>query len=745
MESQPQRVRIPPRLFFLLLIYLPLALLYSVSIPIFEAPGEIQHFFSARRMAQTLSLPTPDNASGLWGDGISPPPLYHVLVAATTFWIDTDEAEERVWLNPAANIGQPDVQGNKNRVVHTEAERFPWRGTVLAVHVGRGVSILFGALAVIATYILILTVSDRRGIATLGTAIFAFNPMFLFLSGTIRQETAIIAFSTLALLLLLQTLQEEPSRRRLMLLGIILGCAILTGPKGLLLLPLVAVMLAAVARHRQEVRWLPAAVLYTLIPMLIVAGWWILYNVLLFQDPTGGLYSSLSSQVSASSSPAAISLWPQLMKAWNAAWGLFGYSNITTNPRIYQIISIGALIAAVGLLKVYSRRRQSAWKQQSAAPVTILLLWVAVTLVAFGLRVQFQGKGGWLLLIASPSIATLIAIGWGQLSPASMFRLWLAIPAVWFLVLGILSPVLTIAPSYQRPPRLSEQQIPRTARRPVVIHGDSIRVLGAEVSPRTLSPGEGLQITLYLQTMEPVTYDAMLFIHLLGREGEVVGQLDSYNGWGTYPTNLWQPGEVIRDTYWVPIAPDARAPTLIGVDVGFYQRGSALGMAPTDESGRPASGIVGSARLLPTSYIEPGVEESLRFELGEQMAINGFTLSRRRARPGETIQLTISWEARRPIVEDWTAFTHLETAGGDIMAQHDKPPLDGDWPTSAWEPGLVITDTYSLVIPPDAPTGEYRLVTGLYLPATSQRMRVSGPPGRVMDGAAILATVKVQP
>ncbi len=59
---------------------------------------------------------------------------------------------------------------------------------------------------------------------------------------------------------------------------------------------------------------------------------------------------------------------------------------------------------------------------------------------------------------------------------------------------------------------------------------------------------------------------------------------------------------------------------------------------------------------------------------------------------------------------------------GHLAAQHDKPPLDGFYPTSRWLPGQPIVDTFTLLVPETALPGEYTIYVGLYDLATGARL-----------------------
>jgi hypothetical protein len=61
------------------------------------------------------------------------------------------------------------------------------------------------------------------------------------------------------------------------------------------------------------------------------------------------------------------------------------------------------------------------------------------------------------------------------------------------------------------------------------------------------------------------------------------------------------------------------------------------------------------------------------------------------------------------------------TADGELVAQADGWPQEGRMLTIQWRAGEYIEDSYTLMIPPDAPPGPYILSAGLYDAATGER------------------------
>ena len=93
--------------------------------------------------------------------------------------------------------------------------------------------------------------------------------------------------------------------------------------------------------------------------------------------------------------------------------------------------------------------------------------------------------------------------------------------------------------------------------------------------------------------------------------------------------------------------------------------------------------------------------------------------------PGETLEVSLLWQARRPMTESYTVFVHLLDAQGRGWAQHDGVPFDGIYSTTRWTEGEMVRDTHVLTVPASLPAGRYLLRVGLYASATGNRLRLS--------------------
>jgi 4-amino-4-deoxy-L-arabinose transferase-like glycosyltransferase len=126
--------------------------------------------------------------------------------------------------------------------------------------------------------------------------------------------------------------------------------------------------------------------------------------------------------------------------------------------------------------------------------------------------------------------------------------------------------------------------------------------------------------------------------------------------------------------------------------------------------------------------------------------LTGFAYASPVLHAGDTLLVTLQWRATAPMTIDYTVFTHLWDATGQLVAQLDSQPASGTRPTSSWAPGEVVIDRRALLVPADVPPGDYSLQIGVYDLATSQRLSVTQP-GGPQDGFdhVNLGTVQITP
>jgi hypothetical protein len=107
--------------------------------------------------------------------------------------------------------------------------------------------------------------------------------------------------------------------------------------------------------------------------------------------------------------------------------------------------------------------------------------------------------------------------------------------------------------------------------------------------------------------------------------------------------------------------------------------------------------------------------------LGEQITLLGYDLSAEPVSGGGRLRVTLYWQTQKNLTNSYTVFVHLFNSAGQLVAQHDSPPVNGAIPTTDWTAGEVITDQH-LVEFADLAPGDYKLVVGLYDSMTGQRL-----------------------
>jgi hypothetical protein len=166
-----------------------------------------------------------------------------------------------------------------------------------------------------------------------------------------------------------------------------------------------------------------------------------------------------------------------------------------------------------------------------------------------------------------------------------------------------------------------------------------------------------------------------------------------------------------------------------------------LGAAdPVTDSGPTAILDLETVTVTPVdrTFDIPPIPHPLNVTLGGSVQLLGYDLSRERAAPGDTLTLTLFWEALAEMEEDYTVFTHLLGPDGSTTAQRDNHPVQGTYPTSLWTNCQIVTDVYELSVRGDATPGPHRLEVGMYAAETGDRLPAGTP-----DDAITLQTITI--
>lgn len=257
-------------------------------------------------------------------------------------------------------------------------------------------------------------------------------------------------------------------------------------------------------------------------------------------------------------------------------------------------------------------------------------------------------------------------------------------------------------------------------------------LLGYDLPQRRVEPGGVIPVTLHWQALQAMGGNFITFNHLIDDQRQVWGGQDRLAR-DVYTTLLWAPGEIVSDAFPVQVRPDT-PDGIYRLLVGLYLPvGQAPVSLPLVKDGRLTDETSVSLRPVKVGRTPAGLTQEVAdpqyvlnqpFGEGPQIYLIGYDLE---PAAGE-LKLGLYWRCETPPAVDYTTFAHVRNAAGDIVAQQDRPPLAGAYPTGLWDPGEIIADTMNIPLPAELAPGPYRLVVGMYDVETGQRLAVPGQP-----------------
>jgi hypothetical protein len=239
-------------------------------------------------------------------------------------------------------------------------------------------------------------------------------------------------------------------------------------------------------------------------------------------------------------------------------------------------------------------------------------------------------------------------------------------------------------------------------------------------------PGSDLLVTLLWQADAPVNQQINTSLRAVAPDGQLISQDDGPPARGLLPTTL----------IFATPRPDPKTLTLpADLPAGRYRLDVAAYAVETLMPLREPYAIdwftVGPPPLPPDLPLAADWENGLQL-----VGMDEFPTT---LRPGDVLALRLVWRTARPLPHDYSVFVHLVAADGQPLAQSDRAPEDGFYPTSAWAVDELVADEYHLAVPERIEPGAYRLIAGFYQPETNQRLHlVNG------DDAFLLAEIRVQ-
>lgn len=571
----------------ILLIYLLLAVAYSVALPLAEAPDEADHYAYIVTLGENRSLP-----QGTTVTQSKHPPLYHAAAAALTTWTGLDFTFLRS--NPDALPLGPDQP--PNFFVHTTLEDFPWTGGALAMHLARFLSIVFGAVTVWAAWRLGAEVfPERPAIGLLAAAFLAGLPGFLFISASINNDNAAATFGALAVLLCAVMLRRGLVWWRSLLLGVCLGLGLLSKVGTLALWPVAilavgGVWWVAANRRRMVVPVLGhLALIYGM--ALLVASPWLLRNWQLYGDPLA--WDLVRATVDQRLDPLRLADIGWLLRGFHTSfWGRFAAAGQVALPAwVFALAALFTLVIVIGSVRFIAQLVKRPSRASSGpipdSPHPTPLLWMQLTLLAAAPLLMFLSIVRYsaialgtdqvrLMFPALSAMAVWVGIGivglmgWRKEKErkegkdrviVSSFAAGMALFAL-VVLLGVIQPGFG-------PP---EPVVPAgsVAAEKLAAFGP-MELVAAELPEAPVSAGSAIPLRLWWRAGASGLDDLRPAVRLVHSDGWLAAEWSHSPAGGRHSTDHWLEGEVYEDGYL--LLPDPGPPGVYTLEVGVRPYG----------------------------------------------------------------------------------------------------------------------------------------------------------------------------
>jgi hypothetical protein len=682
----------PRAIYVVVALFVALGALYSVTTPLFEAGDELWHYPHVQWIARGNGLPVQDpTQKQLWAQEGGQPPLYYVTSAALTFWIDTRDMQDRLWRNPYAKIGIPLAYGNKNMIVHTSAEDFPWHNTALAVHLIRLLSVLFSAGTVFLTYKIArellrsFSPALSHALSLLAACIVAFNPMFLFISASVNNDSLAALTATGALYLIMQLTTRGATNRRLLAIGVVCGLALLSKVSNVAVIAVAGAVVLWLAWRARDWKLALRGGGLILVPVAFLAGWWFARNYFLYGDP---LAFNVWLQIAGGRAPQTLlGLLDEFQGFRISFWGNFGGVNVIAPDWVYATLDVFSALALIGLGIGFLIPKGNDKKLPLPSWLWIPALHLVIVLVALMrwtlLTYASQGR---LIFPAIAAVGILMAVGLAELAEGGRWKAergeWKAESGEW---------------KAERGEWKAES-------------GEWKAEGGRGKAERGEWKAEG------------------------GRWKAESGEWKAEGGRGKAERGEWK----AESGEWKAERGEWKA------ERGEWKAESESRFSPLALSTLLALFLFGFAAAAPFWLIAPVYAQParwandaavpnpvrIRFDAdGAQPELVGYDVAR--FVQGDVLPLTLYWRTDAPIAEDLAMYAHVYDVDGNSIGQWDAFPGNGLAPTRLWRPHEILVDHYRI---PLTPTRAYppigRVEVGLARAGTTRPLVARDPSGQ---------------
>ncbi len=256
--------------------------------------------------------------------------------------------------------------------------------------------------------------------------------------------------------------------------------------------------------------------------------------------------------------------------------------------------------------------------------------------------------------------------------------------------------------------RKMPDDVPQKLDRPLNM---SLLLQGMDVS--TFKNG-ALLVTLYWQPTAPLPPDLNVSLRLVDSAGQVWGQADRLPIGGLVRTDKWQPGDIIRDEYRLPVDP-AIPPGDYHFDVQMYDFNTGAVFGQVKQVGQvtvtPPKELVSREEF--EGWAESGQSSVVSYqskELADGLTLLGGTFDDFETLPGYRKSFQLYWQAEKLLNPDYAVSLIARAVDGTEIPLATVPIGAENYPTSQWRRGEILGQTVTVRIPAATPPGNYTLL-----------------------------------
>jgi 4-amino-4-deoxy-L-arabinose transferase-like glycosyltransferase len=267
-------------------------------------------------------------------------------------------------------------------------------------------------------------------------------------------------------------------------------------------------------------------------------------------------------------------------------------------------------------------------------------------------------------------------------------------------------------------PSVDDAGLTKLANRLDLDFEDNARLVGFDLETPEVAAGQATVLALYWQAMAAFPErDFTVHVGIRDADGNVWGGDDSVPVGGMLPVDEWQSGQTLRDVQQVTVPPGT-PPGEYDLEVSFWsptlQRALAI-----DDRGTPLGNRVALTKFRVTQPAgPPALTEDLRIanRLENEVRVApdaarlvGYEWSQPvTARAGDPIPLVLLWQAGSRATTDVQLLLRLRQ-GAQHWQRAAGHPLGGNYAPAGWTPGELVRDTWKVLLPADAPAGNYQI------------------------------------